>query len=173
MLTVVATHREEYPEGISVYNFRVKGTHTYFVRQQGSTGDAIWVHNANYKVKEADESDAPITGRPNPKTKLPDRVTKALPAGDMREPGEVAQARNFFERNRDAAEQWWSQRNGGQPWPEHATNAGHPRAIADGGDPLDIVPEFYGPNAPHMVRGPDGLTDFQRWGMRGGRPRKS
>jgi hypothetical protein len=97
-------------------------------------------------------------------------VTQELPAGQIRTPAEVAQARNFFERNRQAAQDWWSQRNGGKPWPENTTHAEHPRPLADGGDPLFIEPGFNGPNAPHMVPGPDGLTDFQRWGQRGGRP---
>ena len=43
---VAATRREEHPEGIPVYNFRVPGTHTYFVRPNDWTGDAVWVHNA-------------------------------------------------------------------------------------------------------------------------------
>ena len=113
---------------------------------------------------------APGAVRPTPNTSLPGRVTGELAPGEIRTPEEVAQARNFFERNRDAAQQWWSERNGGRPWPEDATNAGHPRPLADGGDPLFIEPEFDGPNAAHMVPGPDGLTDFQRWGARGGRP---
>jgi hypothetical protein len=46
--------------------------------------------------------------------------------------------------------------------------------LADGGDPLWIEPGFDGPNAPHMIPSPeDGLTDFQRWGGRGGRPPSS
>jgi hypothetical protein len=44
-LTVVETHREEHPDGVPVFNFRVPGTHTYFVRPKGWTGDAAWVHN--------------------------------------------------------------------------------------------------------------------------------
>ena len=46
LLTVSASRREEHPKGVSVYNFRVPGTHTYFVRPKGLTGDAVWVHNA-------------------------------------------------------------------------------------------------------------------------------
>jgi RHS repeat-associated protein len=109
--------------------------------------------------------------RPCPNTSLPDRVTKALPSGQIRTPKEVAQARNFFKRNQEPAKRWWSERNGGKPWPADATHAEHPRPIADGGDPLFIEPGFDGPNAPHMIPGADGLTDAQRWGRRGGRPR--
>ena len=57
---------------------------------------------------------------------LPDRVTDELPPGEIRTPGETQQARNFFERNRDDAEQWYEQRTG-EAWPEDATNAGHPQ----------------------------------------------
>jgi hypothetical protein len=49
--TVVATRYANYPEGILVYNFRVSGTHTYFVRQQGSTAEPLWVHNV-YLITE-------------------------------------------------------------------------------------------------------------------------
>jgi len=33
-------------EGVTVYNFRVAGTHTYFVREAGSLAEPVWVHNA-------------------------------------------------------------------------------------------------------------------------------
>ena len=112
---------------------------------------------------------APTVTRPTVRTALPGRVTGELPQGAMRRPAEVKQARNFFKRNRDAARQWWEQRTG-QQWPDNATHYEHPRAIKDGGDPLFVEPGFDGPNAPHMVPGPDGLTDFQRWGQLGGRP---
>ena len=45
---LITTTREEHPEGIEVFNFRVEGSHTYFVRQQGLDGEPIWVHNADY-----------------------------------------------------------------------------------------------------------------------------
>jgi hypothetical protein len=40
--TVTASRFEHHPEGILVYNFRVSGTHTYFVRAEGSTGEPLW-----------------------------------------------------------------------------------------------------------------------------------
>ncbi len=98
------------------------------------------------------------------------RVTAALPPGSGRTPEENSQARNFFERNRDYARAWWSDRNGGEPWPRESTHDEHPRPLKDGGDPLYIEPGYGGPNAPHMIPGPDGRTDFQRWGALGGRP---
>ena len=52
LLTVTGTRRDEHPEGIAVYNFRVPGTHTYFVRPRGSIGDAVWVHNSINCVTE-------------------------------------------------------------------------------------------------------------------------
>jgi RHS repeat-associated protein len=110
---------------------------------------------------------APSAKRPTPKTSLPDRVTKELPPGEIRTPEETAQARSFFERNRKSAEKWYEQRTG-TDYPDNASNAGHnPRAIGDGGDPLLIEPEFDGPNAKHMIPGEDGLTDAQRWALRG------
>jgi hypothetical protein len=43
---VVATRWEKHPEGVPVYNFRVGQHHTYFVREEGSTAEPVWVHNA-------------------------------------------------------------------------------------------------------------------------------
>ena len=42
---LTATVREEHPEGIEVFNFQVEGTHTYFVRGEGSDAEPVWVHN--------------------------------------------------------------------------------------------------------------------------------
>jgi hypothetical protein len=109
--------------------------------------------------------------RPITPTSLPPEVTDELPIGQMRTPGWVKQARNFFKRYRDAAKKWWEQRTG-RDWPADATHMEHPRPIGNGGDPLFIEPGYDGPTAPHMTPGPDGLTDFQRWGRRGGRPPK-
>lgn len=38
-------------------------------------------------------------------------------------------------------------------------------------DPLRVKLGYGGPISPHMFPGPDGLTDFQKWGRRGGRPK--
>jgi YD repeat-containing protein len=46
---LLAGHREEHPEGIWVYNLRVEGTHTFFVREQGVDAEPVWVHNATYE----------------------------------------------------------------------------------------------------------------------------
>jgi hypothetical protein len=46
--TVIATHREEHPEGVTVYNLEVAGDHTYFVSDEN--GNAVWVHN-KYSVE--------------------------------------------------------------------------------------------------------------------------
>ena len=43
---LLATTREEHPEGIEVFNFQVEGTHTYFVRGEGSDAEPVWVHNS-------------------------------------------------------------------------------------------------------------------------------
>ena len=116
--------------------------------------------------------DAPPKVRPLVNSTLPCRVTQELPAGEMRTPAEVAQARNFFERNREVARKWWSERNGGKPWPADSVHDSHPRSLKGGGDPLFIEPSYDSPIHPHMIpQPPDGLTDFQRWGRLGGRPR--
>jgi len=47
---VLATAREEHPEGVAVFNFRVEQAHTYFVRAEGSTARPVWVHNASYEL---------------------------------------------------------------------------------------------------------------------------
>src|SRR5262249_26716407 len=111
-----------------------------------------------------------FTPRPEIKSDLPARVTQALCPGQTRTPEELKQARNFFERNRDVARNWWEQRTGRQ-WPSDSTHDEHPRPLKDGGDPLFIEPGYGGPNAAHSIpKPPDGLTDAQRWGKLGGRP---
>jgi pretoxin HINT domain-containing protein len=151
--------RSERSGDFEVHNLEVEHAHNYFVSPPGSVEPGVLVHNATYG-----------SGRPTISTNLPDRVTKELPAGQGRTSGEVKQARNFFERNRDAAQEWWSKRTS-EPWPKRATHAEHPRPLKDGGDPLYIEPGFEGPSRPHMTKGPDGLSDFQRWGKQGGRPK--
>lgn len=128
-----------------------------------------WIQRLQREGRRIPNPNAP---RPVINTRLQNRVTQALPEGQVRTPTETAQTRNFFERNRQAAREWWEQRTGRQ-WPTNSTHDEHPRAIANGGDPLYIEPGFGGPRARHMVPGPDGLTDFQRWGQRGGRPRRN
>jgi hypothetical protein len=44
--TLVATHRDEHPEGVAVYNFEVADVHNYYVRAHGLRGPPIRVHNA-------------------------------------------------------------------------------------------------------------------------------
>ena len=50
--TVTDNYREEYPNGIAVYNFEVEDWHTYFVFANGSRAPPVLVHNAN-DYKEA------------------------------------------------------------------------------------------------------------------------
>jgi RHS repeat-associated protein len=156
------------PFEAQVYNFRVHDLHCYAVGRNG-----VLVHNENGAEAVPDKPE-----RPSPNTNLPDRVTGELPDGDVRTPEENEQARNFYKRYIDDARQWWSDRNGGQDWPTNPDTgapqwAEHPRPLKDGGDPLFIEPGVgNNPNAPHMIPGPDGLTDQQRWGGLGGRPRQ-
>jgi hypothetical protein len=42
---VVATSREEHPDGVTVYNFEVEGDHTYFVEDGAGDATTLWVHN--------------------------------------------------------------------------------------------------------------------------------
>ena len=151
--TVVST--QIYRKPLLAYNLKVDGYHTFFVGKS-----AAWVHN------DCD----PL--RPRVNTGLNDRVTKELPEGEIRTPEENGQARNFFERNRSSAEEWYTKRTG-KEWPANATHAEHSRPIKNGGDPLYIEPGFDGPASPHMVPGADGKSDFQRWGNMGGRPPKA
>jgi hypothetical protein len=68
--TVISTVREERAEGISVYNFEVKGDHTYFVEDGNGNQTAIWVHNTascvNSSGKRYPRIIDPRTGRPIP-----------------------------------------------------------------------------------------------------------
>ena len=49
--TLTTTHRDEHPNGITVFNFQVDDFHTYFVSARGATGPPVLVHNANYPVR--------------------------------------------------------------------------------------------------------------------------
>jgi len=103
-------------------------------------GSIIAGGNAGTKPKTKGNPNAP---RPVIETRLPDRVTKALPQGEMRTPKEVKRARNFYERNIRAARDWYERRTG-DPWGRNLDGgpqwSEHPRALKDGGDPLYIEP---------------------------------
>jgi hypothetical protein len=43
---VIASVREAYPKGVTVYNFEVEGDHTYFVEDGQGEKTPVWVHNA-------------------------------------------------------------------------------------------------------------------------------
>jgi hypothetical protein len=45
--TILASARVEQPDGVTVYNFEVEDTHSYFVAARGSRGPPVWVHNAD------------------------------------------------------------------------------------------------------------------------------
>jgi hypothetical protein len=47
--TILASRKEIHRKGITVYNFRVQESHTYFVREAGSQAEPVWVHNAGAK----------------------------------------------------------------------------------------------------------------------------
>jgi RHS repeat-associated protein len=83
---------------------------------------------------------------------------------------ENAKARSLFKNNKDAARTAWEQRTGrqwpvdekGQPWP-----AEHKPPLKEGGDPMVVTPRDPASPDPHNIPGPDGLTDYQRWGAQG------
>ena len=87
-------------------------------------------------------------------------------------PAENKQARNKFKNNKDAAREDWEKRTGqkwptdekGNPWP-----AEHTPPLKEGGDPMNVTPRDPGKPDPHNIPGPDGLTDYQRWGALGGK----
>ncbi len=43
---VTSNVRQPRPGGVTVYNMAIEGTHTYFVRAEGSEAEPVWVHNA-------------------------------------------------------------------------------------------------------------------------------
>lgn len=106
-----------------------------------------------------------------PPVPLTDREKKELPPGEQRTPAENKRARAHFKNNKEEARAAWEQRTG-QKWPTDAQGrpvfAEHPRQLKEGGNPMHVEPGVgTDPNAPHMVPGPDGLTDHQRWGAQG------
>lgn len=154
------------PGLFSVVNLEVETTHQFLVSQ-----GLVLTHNAQANACAASGASGGAS-RPKVNTGLSDRVTSELKAGDTRTPAENRQARSFFENHKQEAMDWWSGRNGNADWPGDATHAEHPRALKDGGDPLFVEPGYNGPNAAHMIPRSGGLTDAQRWGRLGGRPKK-
>jgi RHS repeat-associated protein len=83
---------------------------------------------------------------------------------------ENKKARNKFKNNKEKAKRAWEDREGqdwpvdenGQDWPAH-----HEPPLKEGGDPMDVIPQDPGGPDPHNIPGPDGLTDYQRWGAEG------
>ncbi|MEH1857742.1 MAG: hypothetical protein V7L21_07045 [Nostoc sp.] len=105
------------------------------------------------------------------------RIIGELSPGEIRTPEEVQIARQYFKNRKAEAIRRWEQRSG-ETWPtDPATGqparASHPRALADGGDPMFVEPAFGDSNTEHMI--PDSLTgetDQQRYGRReGNKPR--
>jgi hypothetical protein len=132
---------QEHPQGVPIYNFEFETDHSYLVG--GTAAGGAWVHNASCGDPFEDAMGIPRPGS------LPDRIRRALAPGDARSPGEKATTRNYFKRNRGLAREWWMKRSGNQKWPAKAVHDSHPRALADGGDPLFIEPSFLrsGPGA--------------------------
>jgi len=86
-----------------------------------------------------------------------------------RTPLENRIARNKFKNNKDAAKEAWEKRTGkewpetdGKDWPAH-----HEPSLKSGGDPMNVEPQSPSSPDPHNIVGPDGKTDYQRWGALG------
>jgi hypothetical protein len=85
-------------------------------------------------------------------------------------PAELKKARNKYKNNKPAARKGYEQRTGnqwpvdenGNPWPGE-----HTPPLTEGGDPMTVTPRDPGLPDPHNIPGPDGLTDYQRWGAEG------
>ena len=43
--TVTACRLQNHLQGVDVFNFRIRESHTYFVRAEGSQAEPLWVHN--------------------------------------------------------------------------------------------------------------------------------
>jgi len=48
--TILASHKQIHRQGITVYNFRVHRSHTYFVREAGTNVEPVWVHNSYEQI---------------------------------------------------------------------------------------------------------------------------
>ena len=96
----------------------------------------------------------------NPGGEKPDRP---------RTPEENQKARDYFKNHKEEARQAWEKREGktwptdseGNPWP-----AEHTPALKEGGDPMIVYPRDPKTD-PHSIPGPDGKTDYQKWGAQG------
>jgi RHS repeat-associated protein len=83
---------------------------------------------------------------------------------------ENRQARNKYKNNKDVAREAWEKETGqkwptdqhGNPWPGE-----HTPPLKYGGDPMKVTPRDPSAPDPHNIPGPDGLTDYQRWGALG------
>ena len=99
------------------------------------------------------------------------RIIGELPAGEARTTAELKKAREYFRNHIDEAKKRWETRTG-ETWPpDPATGldarASHPRALADGGDPMFVEPGFGDSNTEHRVPNPEtGKTDQERFGAR-------
>jgi len=114
--------------------------------------------------------------RANPLGQLPDDQSHCGPKTDSngnlveRTPEENQRARTYFKNHKDAAREAWEQREG-RPWPTDADGnywpAEHTPSLKSGGDPMQVYPRNPAHPDPHMIRGTDGLTDYERWGRLG------
>jgi RHS repeat-associated protein len=120
--------------------------------------------------------------QPQPQSPPAPATQPASPSGQQsaqqyeRTPAQNQQARNKFKNNKDAAKQGYTDRTG-KPWPQDANGkdwpAHHDPSLKSGGDPMNVVPQDPDGVDPHSIVGPDGLTDYERWGAMGTPARKA
>jgi hypothetical protein len=149
--TVTASRFENHPDGILVYNFRVAGTHTYFVREAGRHAEPIWVHNATCEVEEfsdyLDEVES-VTGRAvgDPQRS---RLEWEVENGSFEYQGaEIAESRRkaFDGVKKKLIAQW--EEHTGQSWPRYEETVFDAedevaRKIGDPYDAHEFIPNSY------------------------------
>ncbi len=152
-----------------MYNLTVDEAHTFFV------GDGDWlVHNDDCIQSQmllnlgASPDEALQILRPRTGKNLDPAIISGI--NRPRTPAENELARQYYRNNKDYARELWERRTG-QSWPTDKNGkflpGEHTPPLKEGGHPLRVEPNFTNANAPHMIIGPDGLTDHQRWGAQG------
>lgn len=95
--------------------------------------------------------------------------------GAQRTPEENHKARTQYKNHKDEARAAW-ERETGKHWPVDAAGnkwpGEHTPPLKEWGDPLKVTPRNPAAPDPHNIPGPDGKTDYQRWGALGPQARE-
>ena len=159
----------------------IGGAEVTLVKATEATGELIKADTAAFneaaKAAEAVYEAAESTYDAYKAEKMAEAALKAKKAcPKWRTPAENAKARQKYKNNKPAARKAYEQRSGekwphdadGNPWPGE-----HTPPLKEGGDPMTVYPRDPGAPDPHNIIGPDGLTDYQRWGALGAAARKA